>query len=109
MKKLFATISNQIKHFFLNPFWFSKATLPLIILAVILNGLIWYLYLRHYKSLIGIVPIGYSSAVIVLNIFLANITFRKEVLASIVLLGIGLSVQLIYLIFLKFFAMSQAF
>ena len=109
MKKLFITILNQFKHFFLNPFWSSKATLPLMIISVILNGLIWYLYLKRYNALVGVVPIGYSSAVIILNIFLANITYRKEVLASIVLLGVGLSVQLIYLIFLRFFSMSQAF
>ena len=74
-----------------------------------MNGLIWYLYLKNYKDLIGAVPIGYSSAVILLNIFLANITYKKEFLVSSILISMGLFVQIIYLIFLKFFAMSQAF
>jgi hypothetical protein len=109
MKKLFKTIWAQIKYFIVNPFWVNKFSILLIGLNFVLNGLIWYLYLKNYQSMIGFVPIAYSSAVILLNIFLAAIIYRKEISASFILLGAGMMIQLIYLVFLKFFAMGQSF
>ena len=109
MIKLLKSIFKQIKYFIVNPLWISKVGLPLILVSLSLNGLIWYMYIKGYKDLIGLVPISYSLAALILNIFLANILYRKEILISIILLSSGLLIQIIYLIFLKFFAMSQAF
>lgn len=109
MKKFFQTIWLQIKYFFVNPFWVQKMVILLVTITLVLNGSIWYLYLKKYTGLIGFVPISYSSAVLLLNIFLAAIIYRKETLVSFVLLGTGLTIQIIYLIFLRFLAMSQVF
>lgn len=78
-------------------------------LTIALNGLIWYSYLKFYHDLIGFVPIAYSTAVFVLNVFLAVPVYKRESLASYILLTAGLFIQIIYLVFLRFFALSQAF
>jgi len=109
MKIFFKTIWAQVKYFIVNPFWVNKFNIILIILTAIANVFIWYLYLRKYGNLIGILPISYSSAVVVLNVFLAAIIYRKELAASYILLGTGIFIQVVYIVFLKFFAMSQAF
>lgn len=109
MKKILQYIIQQIKAFIINPFWLNGGAILLIILTLAVNALVWYLWIKKYQDLIGVVPISYSSAVIVLNIFLGNLTYRKETLVTFILLGTGLIIQIIYLIFLRFFAMSQAF
>ncbi len=107
--KMFQSIWRQIKYFFVNPFWLSGAVLILMVFAILINAAIWYLYIKNYRDLIGIVQIGYSSAVLILNILLGNIVFRKEKLISIILLSAGLIIQILFIIFLRFFAMTQAF
>lgn len=109
MKKFFSKIWAQVKYFIVNPFWVNKINIILIILTIIANAFVWYLYLKKYHFLIGMVPISYSSAVLMLNVFLASIIYRKELAASYILLGIGMFIQVVYLVFLKFFAMGQAF
>lgn len=107
--KIFKYVWQKIKEFILNPFWLNWASILLIVLTLALNGLIWYFWAKYYQDLIGIVPISYSSAVLFLNIFLGNLTYRKETLVTFILLGTGLIIQIVYLIFLRFFAMSQTF
>lgn len=80
----------------------------MIIITAILNGLIWFLYIKNYQDLIGITQISYALAVMILNIYLANIVYRRVALASMVLLSTGLIVQIIFLVFLKLFALSQS-
>lgn len=109
MKNFFKKIWAQVKYFVVNPFWGNKYSILIIILTLALNGLVWYFYIRKYSVIIGVVPISYSSAVVILNIFLAGVIYRKEIAASYILLGTGIFIQIIYLVFLKFFAMGQAF
>jgi hypothetical protein len=109
MKNFFKTIWPQIKYFIVNPFWINKFNIILITLTIVANFFIWYLYLKKYGNLIGIVPISYSTAVVMLNIFLSAIIYRKELAASFILLGTGIFIQVVYLVFLKFFSMGQSF
>jgi hypothetical protein len=109
MKKIPEYLWSQFKYFLINPFWQAKVVWFLICPAVLINGFIWYLYIKFYKDLIGVVPISYSLAVVVLNVFLANIIYRKQTLVSLSLLSSGILIQIIFLIFLKLFAISQAF
>jgi len=109
MKKNLMYLWQKIKEFFINPYWANWTVILLIFLSVLLNGLLWYIWWKKYQDLVGVVPISYSSAVLILNVFLSNLSYRKEALVNFVLLGTGLLVQIIYLIFLRFFAMSQTF
>ncbi len=109
MKKIIIYFLTQTKRFFVNPYWIDWRILIFMIPTFILNALVWYLWARYYQDLIGVVPIGYAAAVALLNIFLGGLSYRKEILVTFVLLGTGLLIQTIYIIFLKFFAMTQAF
>jgi len=109
MKKFLNYFWQQIKFFLINPFWLSLWSIGLILIILLLNGWVWFLWIKKYQDLIGLMPISYAAAVGALNIFLANLAYRKESLVSFILLGAAILIQIIYLIFLKFFAMSQAF
>lgn len=109
MKSFFKFIFDRIRNFFVNPFWKSLPSILVLIFTLALNGLIWYLYLKQYRSIIGYEPIAFSSAVVLLNLFLAAIVYKREALASYILLSTGLTVQIIFVVFLRFLAMSQAF
>lgn len=109
MKIFFKFIFDRIRNFFVNPFWMSLASLLIVFLTLLLNGLVWYLYIKQYRNIIGYEPISFSSAVFLLNLFLAAIVYKRETLASYILLSTGLTVQIIFIVFLRFLAMSQAF
>lgn len=109
MKKTIIYLWQKLKEFILSPFWLNRGVILIIAATLALNGLIWYQWLQKYQDLIGIVPIGYAGAVALLNIVLGNLSYKKEPLVTFVLLGAGVLIQIIYIIFLKFFVMSQAF
>lgn len=100
MKKFGNYILGQLKYFFVNPFWITFSVLVILAVSFIADGLIWYLYWGKYREIINIIPIGFSSSVLILNLFLANITFPKEKLISYILLSTGLMIQLFILFFL---------
>ena len=74
-----------------------------IILGLLSNGYIWYFYLVKIHSFAELTPVGYASGVLLLNIFLADISFPKQIMLSWILLSIALLIQIIFLVFLKFF------
>jgi len=80
-----------------------------LIVTFLLNGLIWYLYLKFYKTLIGYEPIIFSSAVLILNLCLSAVVYKREAIASYILLSTAFTVQIIFIVFLKFLASTQAF
>ncbi len=81
----------------------------LVGVSLLTNSAIWFLYIKFYRELIGIIPISYALAVLILNIFLSNIIYRKQTLICFILLGGSALVQILFIIFLRLFAMSQAF
>lgn len=102
MKKILSYILAQLKYFFLNPFWTSWIILVIIVLGLGLNGYIWYFYLVRMQALTGLTPVGYASGVLLLNIFLADISYQRQVILSWILLSTAVLIQIIFIVFLKF-------
>lgn len=73
-----------------------------IILGLALNSYIWYFYLVKLQSMAGLTPVGFASGVLILNIFLADISFPKQIILSWILLSTALLIQIIFLVFIKF-------
>jgi len=109
VKKILSFLWQQSKYFIINPFWTSWICLTIIGLSAILNGLIWYLYLTKFHIIVNLTPIGYSSAVIILNLILANIVFQKQSLISYILLVVALLIQVFMIFFLKIAVFAGAF
>jgi len=101
MKKFFSYLLSQIKYFIINPFWKQIPILILIFLTIILNGLIWFLYITRYREILDYTPIIYSSTVLILNLLLSNIIFQKKSLFAYIFLVIALIIQLFFLYFLQ--------
>lgn len=101
MKKIIKFILPQLKYFFLNPFWTSWIIIVILIISLVLNGLIWYLYLGKYHEVINLTPIGYSSGVLMLNLFLAAIIYPKQRMISFIFLGTNILIQLFTLFLIK--------
>ncbi|AKM82510.1 TPA: hypothetical protein DD449_01825 [Candidatus Berkelbacteria bacterium] len=99
----------QIKYFFFNPFWLNWFVLLEFVLILLLNFIIWYLYLDKYKDFLNLTPIVFSSAVAIINLFMAVIIYPKEKNISIILLTIGLMVQFLILFFIKMTVISGSF
>jgi hypothetical protein len=109
MKNIIPFISKQLKYFLINPFWKDWIVLIIIIVTLIINILIWYLYLHSYRQFINLTPIAYSSGVFLLNTILAVITYPKEKIVSFILLGTGLLIQTFIIFFLKIAIFSGTF
>lgn len=101
MKKITNYLLNQLKYFFVNQFWTSFPVIIILILSIVLNGIIWFQYIEKYREVINSTPIIYSSAVFILNLFLAAISYPKEKLISWVLISIALLIQVFILFFVK--------
>jgi len=101
MKKTFSYLFSQFKYFIINPFWKEIPILILIFVPFILNGLIWFLFLTRYREILDFSPIIYSSAVLILNLILANMIYRKKSFFAYVFLCVGLLIQLFFLFFLQ--------
>ncbi|OGD56956.1 hypothetical protein A2V71_03140 [Candidatus Berkelbacteria bacterium RBG_13_40_8] len=109
MKKILNFCFKQLKFFIFNPFWKTWVILAILIVTAILNSWIWYSYITKFYILVNPTPIGYSSAVFVLNLILANIIFPKHQLVSYILVGVGLLIQAFILVFLQMSIFSGAF
>ena len=59
--------------------------LIILVPSILLNIIIWYLYLSYYKNIVSNTSV-YSSSVLILNIFLADIVYPKKNLVSFVLI-----------------------
>ena len=97
MSKIKDNIKLQIRYFFINEFWKNIPILAIVVLLLILNWTAWYLYMTKYREVVGITPVLYSSAVLLLNLFLAVITYRKQVVVSYVFLGSATLIQILFL------------
>lgn len=109
MKKILSYILKQLRYFFINPFWVKWQVLVILVISVLTNGLIWYLYLSSYKSYVNLTPIIYSLGVLILNLFIANLVYPKKEIVAYILISLGLIIQFIILIYLKIALMSGAF
>jgi hypothetical protein len=109
MHKVYNYIILQIKYFFINHFWRTLVVLAIIIVSIILNGIIWYKYLSFYKMIVSSTPVIFSSSVLILNIFLADIIFPKRELAAYILLLSSLVIQIFILYYFKIAYFSGAF
>lgn len=85
------------------------ATLILIGAAVVTDSALIYLYMIKYRQAVPLMPIIYSLAVFLLNLVLANISYRKEPMISYIFLGGGLLVQLLFLSYLQFTNLASGF
>jgi len=101
MKKIIKFILPQLKYFFLNPFWTSWINIVILVISLALNGLIWYLYLGKYHEIINLTPIGYSSGVLLLNLFLAAVIYPKQKMISFIFLGTSLLIEIFILFLIK--------
>lgn len=109
MKNILKFINQQFRYTIFNPLWKSSAILIILGLSILTNGLIWYFYLTKFRSTVGPVAIYYSSAVILLNLFLALIIYPKQKLVSFVLIGCILLIQAIIFVFLKISSLTGGF
>jgi len=109
LKKILNYSLHQIKYFIFNPFWTSWISLTVLAITVILNGFIWYEYIAKFHMMINLTPIGYTSAVLILNLFLANISYPKQNLLSFILLGTALLIQIFFIFFLKITFLAGAY
>jgi len=98
-------MGSKIKYFFTNPFWRSIPVVILLVLAIVLNCLIWFFYSRYGRDMMSVVSVGYSSGVVILNLFLGNLVYDKEEIISLIIVGIAVLIQIAFLVFLKLFAL----
>lgn len=103
MKKIYLSFLNILKDFIFNSFWQSKGVLLIIGLSLILNGFLWYIFLSKIK--INFVPFIFASGLIFLNLIIGNFLWEREKLASYFLILVGLFVQILMLIFIRFLMM----
>lgn len=106
MKKILSYIVKQLKYFFVNSFWLTWPVIVIIAISILIDAIVWYEYVNKYRDFVNITPIAYSSAVLILNIMLANILFPKEKVMSYILLGSGFLIQIFILFFLKLSIMT---
>jgi len=83
--------------------------LTVLTVTVILNGFIWYEYIARFNMMVNLTPIGYATAVLILNLFLANISYPKQNLLSFILLGTALLIQIFFIFFLKITFLAGAY
>ena len=93
-------VRSQFSYLFRNPFWTSLPILILIGVTLIADAVLVYLFITRFRQLVPMMPIIYSIAVFVLNLILANISFRKEPMISYIFLGGSLLVQILFVIYL---------
>lgn len=80
--------------------WLDKLSVIFIAGGIILNILIWILGRQNQFSFNYM---GFSSFVIIINLFLALVYAKKEILVSNFLTGAALILQIFVLIYLRYF------
>ncbi len=80
--------------------WLDKLSTIFLAGAIILNILIWIL---GQKNQFSFNYMGFASFVIVINLFLALVYSKKEVIVSNFLTGTALILQIFVLIYLRYF------
>lgn len=100
MNKIIPYVKAQLKYFFINPFWRQISVVVILIISLLINGSVWFLYLTKMRIFGNITQIGFSSAVLILDLILAGISFPRQQLVSYILISAGLLVQIIFITFL---------
>jgi len=109
MKKIFSYFKSQFSYLFINPFWKAWVNIILITITFLVSALLVYLYIFRFRQSAPIMPIIYSVAVFVLNVLLANISYRREPMVSYILLSAGLFVQILFLGYLQISILGAGF
>jgi hypothetical protein len=109
LKRILYILKKQLQFFFLNEFWRNFVNLGLIFLSLVSNAAFWYFGLTKFKNLIEWPIFFYAGGVLLLNIVLAVISYKKFPLASYSLLGCMLIVQFFLLILLRFIVISKSY
>ena len=71
----------------------------IISLTIIFNVLLWFLWIGHTTE--PVLPLYFSTFVIVLNFTISQFSFGREKLASYLLTGFSLFIQVLMLIFIR--------
>ncbi|MCL5407036.1 MAG: hypothetical protein M1429_00875 [Patescibacteria group bacterium] len=100
MKKIYLILKEIIRDFIFNSFWKSWPALLIIASSLILNGILWYIFLSKIK--VNFIPFIFASGLIFLNLILGNYLWEKEKIASFFLISVGLFVQVLMLVFIRF-------
>ena len=109
MNNIFLFFKNQFLFFAVNPFWKKWPILVIIAVSIAINIFIWYEYLKHYREIVNLTPMGYASAVLLLDIILADISYPRKDIAAYFLVGTGLLIQLFFLYYLKIASLQGAY
>ncbi len=100
MKKILSILFATIREFIKNSFWRSWYVLVILVISLALNGVLWYIYMIRIEE--NPIPFIFASGLIGLNLILANLIWEKEKLVSILLISVGLLVQILMLIFIRY-------
>ncbi|HLB95339.1 MAG TPA: hypothetical protein VJK26_00330 [Patescibacteria group bacterium] len=103
MNKIFKSIIGILKDFIYNSFWRSGPVLAIIVLSLVLNGFLWYIFETRIRE--NPVPFFFTSGLVGLNLILGNYLWEREKIASFFLISVGLFVQLLMLVFVRFLTM----
>ncbi len=103
MKKIYLIFKGVIKDFIFNSFWKSWSVIIIIVLSLTLNGFLWYIFLSKIK--VNFVPFIFASGLIFLNLLLGNFLWEREKIASYFLISVGLFVQVLMLVLIRFLMM----
>ena len=109
MSHFLSFIKKQLKYFFINPFWKDRIIWVILAITIILNVVIWYKYIKYEKTIIDLLPIVYSTAIFILNLFLSIISYPKKDLIAYVLMGAGLLIQIFFLYYLAIIKLAGVF
>jgi hypothetical protein len=100
MSNIYSVLKQIIRDFFINHFWKKWQIIVILILTVGLNVFLWYTFETKIKD--NSSPFLFSSGVAVINLILANYLFNREKIASYILITIGLSIQILMLLFVRY-------
>jgi len=102
---LFSLTANLKKFFriFCNSFWKSWPVLVIVLISLVLNLILWYIYKIRIR--VNPIPFLFTSGVLGLNIILGNYLWEREKLASFFLISVGLLSQILMLMFIRYLMM----
>lgn len=100
MRKIFEIFKGILRGLVKNPFWQSGQVWLSFGLSLVINGLLWYIYVVKIRQ--NPLPFIFSSGLIFLNLILANFIWNREKIASLFLIHTGLLAQILMLIFIRY-------
>jgi len=104
MKNILVILKGILRGFVFNPFWKSPVVLISLVLALATDGVLWYIYTSKLHE--NPIPFIFASVLIILNFVLANFLWNREKLASYFLIYTALFVQILMLLFIRYFFLA---